>query len=73
MIGGMTTGDGGGSWVIMGGGAGSRGGLGMGGQGAVAPVASWGLAASVRGNARAVDQSHPASLRVLNGHLGGRL
>jgi hypothetical protein len=43
----MTTRDGGGSHLILAGGAGSGGGVEMGGQGAVAPVASWGLAASV--------------------------
>ncbi len=43
----MTTGDGGGSHVTLGGGTGSRGGVGMGDQGAVALVASWVLAALV--------------------------
>jgi hypothetical protein len=43
--GGMTIGEGGGSCVTLGGGSGSREGAGMGGQGAVAPAASWGLAA----------------------------
>jgi hypothetical protein len=41
----MTVGAGGGSCMILGGGTGSRAGVGMGGQGAVAPVASWGLVA----------------------------
>ncbi len=46
----MTVEAGGGSHVILGGGAESRAGVGMGGQGAVSPVASWGLVASaVRG------------------------
>jgi hypothetical protein len=47
MVGGMTTGDGEGSCVTLCGGAGSREGVRMGGQGAVAPVASWRLGASV--------------------------
>jgi hypothetical protein len=47
MIGGMTTGDGEGSCMTLGGGAGSREGVRMGGQGTVAPVTSWGLAALV--------------------------
>jgi hypothetical protein len=43
----MTTGDGGGSCATLGGGTGSGVGVGMGGRGAVAPVASLGLAALV--------------------------
>jgi hypothetical protein len=45
MAGRMTIGEGGGSCVTLGDDARSRGGAGMGGQGAVAPVASWGLVA----------------------------
>jgi hypothetical protein len=45
--GGMTTGDGGDSCMILGGGAGSKIRAGMGGREAVATVASWGLAAAI--------------------------
>jgi hypothetical protein len=47
MVGGMTTGDGGGSYMILDSGAGSREGVRMGGRGTVAPVTSWGLGALV--------------------------